>query len=679
MAGIICEEGPNSVLEIYDLIGEFIRNGVKQSKQQATQTCEKILEELKKQNIISGKSQYSHAAQRLENSVRLQEVELIKEGDIVGIDGDGFRAKREANTNDDLNDALNSEKLQKKREKDAIKQRELFERYKQDIKQHSNKVPPVQVRHFRNEEGKSQDIILQNISVIIGGRALLDGANVKLAQGRKYGLIGRNGIGKTCFMNALARGEFDNMPTHLQILLVEQEISGIEKSPLDYVLDTDVERTELLQKEQEIINNPNADPSELQKIYERLEQISANTAEARASTILSGLGFSQDMMKEPTKSLSGGWRMRVALARALFVKPDVLLLDEPTNHLDLDAVMWLEDYIINCDITVVIVSHAREFLNVVCNEIIHFFDCKLTYYKGNYDQFERTRSEKKKNQMQQRESQQQKMAHMQQFIDKFRANANRATLVQSRIKAMNKMELVDEIVDDPTSVFIFPNPEKLRPPLLRIEDGNFGYNPQKLVLKNINFSMDCESRIAIVGANGAGKSTFLKLLIGNLQIDEGNQYRNGRLRVSMFTQHHIETLNLMLSPLEQMVQSFPGSSQETYRGHLSSFGISGNLALRPNYLLSGGQKSRVAFALAVWNNPHILVLDEPTNHLDIDAVNALIIALNNYQGGVLIVSHDQHLVSTVCDQIWYIKEKRLKKFRGDFDDYRIALSSNKLE
>lgn len=227
-------------------------------------------------------------------------------------------------------------------------------------------------------------------------------------------------------------------------------------------------------------------------------------------------------------------------------------------------------------------------------------------------------------------------------------------------------------------MFIFPSPDKLRPPLLRIEDGYFGYQEEQHILRNVNFSVDMESRIAIVGANGVGKSTLLKLLVGTLELSTGNSYRNSRLSLSMFTQHHVDQLKLYMSPLEQFINDFPGSTQETYRGHLGSFGITGMLALRPNYLLSGGQKSRVAFALAMWKNPHILVMDEPTNHLDIDAVNALIVALNNYNGGVIIVSHDQHLISTVCDEIWYIKDTRLKKFNGDFEDYRRNLALGKL-
>ena len=371
--------------------------------------------------------------------------------------------------------------------------------------------------------------------------------------------------------------------------------------------------------------------------------------------------------------------MRVALARALFVEPDILLLDEPTNHLDLDAVMWLEDYITTCNSTVVVVSHDREFLNVTCDEMIHFIDQKLVYYKGNYDIFEKLRNENRDRQNKQFVNQEVKIKHMQGFIDKFRANAKRASMVQSRIKSMNKMELVEEVAEDREVVFRFPTPDVLRPPLLSIEDGYFSYTEGgNFILKNASFAVDMESRIAIVGGNGVGKSTLLKLMVGTLELSEGKSYRNGKLCLSMFTQHHIDQLKMPLSPLEQFMTDFPGSTEEVYRAHLGAFGLTGNLALQPIYLMSGGQKSRVAFALSMWKNPHMLILDEPTNHLDIDAVNGLITALNNYSGGVIIVSHDQHLISEVCNEIWYIKDCKLVKYRGDFEDYRRDLSMGKL-
>jgi len=267
-------------------------------------------------------------------------------------------------------------------------------------------------------------------------------------------------------------------------------------------------------------------------------------------------------------------------------------------------------------------------------------------------------------------NQQAKIEHVQKFIDRFRANAKRASMVQSRIKSLNRMELVEEIMDDPTCVFRFPTPEQLNPPLLKIEGGSFGYDSSKPLITGIEFGITMDSRIAIVGSNGCGKTTLLNLLLGELELCDGQQSRNLKLRISMFTQHFIDQLDLKLSPLEQLMRDFPGNTQENIRGHLGSFGITGLMSLRPHYLLSGGQKSRVAFSMACWKNPHCMILDEPTNHLDIDAVNALIIALNTYEGGVLIVSHDQHLIQSVCDEIWYIKDKKLKKFKGDFDEYR---------
>lgn len=588
--------------------------------------------------------------------------------------------KKQINTNEDIGRVKDAKK-KKKEQKDDVKAQEAYEKHIQNIKKQKVKIPPATVKHDKSDcEGKTLDIMLDKIQIIVGGRMLLEDSQLKLVYGRKYGLVGRNGIGKTCLMNALARYEFEKIPKHVQILLVEQEIEGNDRTPLELVLETDSERTSLLEEQEKLSDSTDSKAGErLQQIYIRLEQIQADKAEQKAIDILVGLGFSPALMKRRTKHLSGGWRMRVSLARALFVQPDVLLLDEPTNHLDLDAVMWLEDYVINCKHTVVVVSHAREFLNVVCNEMLHYFELKLTPYKGNYDQFEKTRSEKNLNQKKQFTSQQDKLAHMQSFIDKFRYNAKRASLVQSRIKAIQKMDLIDEVLEDPSCVFIFPTPEKLRPPLLKIEEGYFEYNNQTPILKAINFFVEMESRMAIVGANGVGKSTLLNLLVEQLKLTEGNYYRNQRLRVSIFTQHHVEQLNLMLSPLEQLMMSHPGASSETYRSHLSSFGLSGNLQLRPQYLLSGGQKSRISFAMAVWNNPQILILDEPTNHLDIDAVNALIVALNNFTGGLIIVSHDQYFVSTVCDQIWYIKDMQLKKFNGDFEDYKRDLASGKLE
>lgn len=663
VADMIAEDPPFSELDTLELLSDFLVGG-SVKKEDAEVLCQKLFAELRSARCLSDAVKFQLSAEKLPDPVVM--------GDLVLIESDELFDVKKCVGGNSNTEMQGYNRKEKKRDKEGEKTMQRFEAHKQQMNEHMKKLPPTVVEHKRTTP---TDLILDKLSLIIGGRYLLEDTVLKLVYGRKYGLVGRNGIGKTCLMNAIARGEYGS--NGMQILLVEQEIKETEKSALRTVVETDTERLQLLEEEHELIEKDGS-ALRLQEIYKRLEEIDAHSAEVRAQIILAGLGFTPKMMHEELRRLSGGWRMRVALARALFVRPDILLLDEPTNHLDLDAVMWLEDYISRSKSTVVVVSHAREFLNMVCTDVIHFCEQKLTFYRGNYDHFETVRYERVTRQKQEFESQQAKISHIQSFIDKFRYNAKRASLVQSRIKAIEKMERIDEVIEDPTCVFIFPNPDKLRPPLLRLEDGLFEYEQDRPILRNLNFGIDMESRVAIVGANGVGKSTLLKLLVGTLELKEGLQTRNGKLRVSMFTQHHIDTLDLMLNPIEQFATSFPGHSMEKYRNHLGSFGISGNLSLRPQYLLSGGQKSRVAFALAVFLVPHLLVLDEPTNHLDIDAVNALIIALNNYSGGVVIVSHDQHLIATVCDNIWYIREERLKRFNGDFEDYRKALALGKL-
>lgn len=673
MAGMILEEPPNNERDLMELIGEFVRNGNKIAITLVSELCEQLYKELLDKKLITIENKLSFVAERLSAPVILNKVNLKGEA-TSGVDAFLGQEKFQFLDENKVTDMIKSNK----RQKEDKKQREAYEHHLIELDHIRKKLPPTVVVHNK-ESLRGKDLLIDNLTLIVGGRNLLENTTFKLTFGRKYGLIGRNGIGKTSLLSALARGDFDKFTKGFQILLVEQEVEGEQKSALETVLECDRRRSELLVEEKKLnTEGGEVGGTRLIEIYKELEEIDAYGAEARACTILNGLGFTNEMLAQPTNMLSGGWRMRVAIARALFVQPEILLLDEPTNHLDLDAVMWLEDYLVNWKNIVVVVSHAREFLNVVCSDIIHFFNLKLDYYRGNYDSFEKTRKQDFIQQSKQFESQKMKIEHMQSFIDKFRYNAKRASLVQSRIKALQKMELVEEIIEDPTCIFIFPTPDKLRPPLLKVEDGLFGYNQNKLLLRNLNFGIDMESRIAIVGANGVGKSTFLKLLMGELALLEGSQFRHNRLRVSLFTQHHIDQLDLMFSPLEQFAHSYPGSSSESYRSHLGSFGVTGNMALRPMYLLSGGQKSRVAFALSVWKNPHILIMDEPTNHLDIDAVNALIIALNNFTGGVLIVSHDQHLVASVCESIWYIREQKLKKFNGDFEDYRRSLATGKL-
>uniref|UniRef100_A0A7S3CQM9 ABC transporter domain-containing protein n=1 Tax=Strombidium rassoulzadegani TaxID=1082188 RepID=A0A7S3CQM9_9SPIT len=362
--------------------------------------------------------------------------------------------------------------------------------------------------------------------------------------------------------------------------------------------------------------------------------------------------------------------MRIAIAKVIFSEPEILMLDEPTNHLDLVALIWLEQYVKNLDITVVIVSHARDFLNQVVDEIIEFQNQQLTYYRGDFETFEKTKNEKMKQQSRQRETQKAEIAHYQKFVDKFRFNAKRATLVQSRIKAIKRIDLVEEVLNDPTCIFMFPNPEKLSAPIMRLDEAKIGWSADKPLLRKVNINVDMETRIALVGPNGAGKSTIVKSITGQIEVIDGYRFIHNKLRVGVFTQHHMDMLDSRLSAVEQMMQMFPDETSEKIRMHLGSFGISGNLALRPMYLLSGGQKSRVSFAIITWDRPHILLLDEPTNHLDFDAINALIVALNNFEGGLVVVSHDQYFLSALCDRLYVVDGGTVTQFEGDIEDYR---------
>lgn len=402
----------------------------------------------------------------------------------------------------------------------------------------------------------------------------------------------------------------------------------------------------------------------------RLEEIDYNTAETKAMQILKGIGFSDYDVNRPSNSFSGGWRMRIAIAKVIFCEPEILMLDEPTNHLDLPALIWLENYIQNLDCTIIIVSHARDFLNATVEEIIHFQNSKLTYYKGNFEQFEKTKNEKIRNQKAAKSNQDDKIATIQKFIDKFRYNAKRASLVQSRIKAVEKIDLVADVISDPTVVFMFPNPEKISPPLMRLDEANIGYNSKASILDKVNINIDLDTRIALIGPNGAGKSTLVKALTGDLELNDGYRFIHNRLRVGLFTQHHMDSLDLKMSAVEQMMDRWSDIPAEKFRSHLGSFGITNNMALRPMYLLSGGQKSRVSFALITWEKPHILMLDEPTNHLDFDAINALIMALNNFEGGLVVVSHDEYFLNALCDRLYIVNKKKVKAFDGDLKDYR---------
>ncbi|XP_017436410.1 ABC transporter F family member 3 [Vigna angularis] len=585
-------------------------------------------------------------------------------------------------------------KLERRKRKDERQREAQYQMHLAEMEAARAGMPLVCVRHESAGGPNVKDIHMENFNISVGGRDLIVDGCVTLSFGRHYGLVGRNGTGKTTFLRHMAMQAIDGVPRNCQILHVEQEVTGDDTTALQCVLNSDIERTQLIEEEAQLVAQQREFEDKIEKgdsngmvgrdsisqrleeIYKRLEHIDADSAEARAASILAGLSFLPEMQKKATKTFSGGWRMRIALARALFIEPDILLLDEPTNHLDLHAVLWLESYLVKWPKTFIVVSHAREFLNTVVTDIIHLQNQKLTTYKGNYDTFERTREEQIKNQQKALEANERARSHMQTFIDKFRYNAKRASLVQSRIKALERMGHVDEIVNDPDYKFEFPTPDdRPGPPIISFSDASFGYSGGPILFKNLNFGIDLDSRIAMVGPNGIGKSTILKLIAGELQPSSGTVFRSAKVRIAVFSQHHVDGLDLSSNPLLYMMRCYPGVPEQKLRAHLGSFGVTGNLALQPMYTLSGGQKSRVAFAKITFKKPHIILLDEPSNHLDLDAVEALIQGLVLFQGGILMVSHDEHLISGSVEELWVVSEGRVTPFNGTFQDYKKILQS----
>lgn len=545
-------------------------------------------------------------------------------------------------------------------------------------------------------QGKSKDIKIDNFDLYVGnGKRILSNTSLTLAYGRRYGVVGQNGIGKSTLLKALSRRELP-VPKHITILYVEQEVVGDESSALQSVLDADVWRKKLLSDqtmyqnrihqvitEREKLSDSN-DPeykrleeeqddieTQLSETYEKLVEIDSDTAEARAGSILSGLGFSQESQALPTNSFSGGWRMRLSLARALFCRPDLLMLDEPSNMLDVPSITYLSNYLQSYPSTVLVVSHDRAFLNDVATDIIYQHSERLDYYRGsNFDSFYATKEERRKTAQREYDNQMEYRKHLQTFIDKFRYNAGKAAEAQSRIKKLEKLPVLEPPETETTITFKFPEPDKVSPPIIQLQDVTFGYSPDKLLLKDVDLDVQLDSRIALVGGNGCGKTTLLKLLMGQLKPLSGQVNSNGRLRIGYFAQHHIDGMDINCSPVEWMAKLAPGKSDEEYRRLLGAFGITGALGLQKIALLSGGQKSRVAFACLGLNKPHVLILDEPSNHLDTAGLDALADALKNFEGGILMVSHDVTTIERVCNQIWISENGTVKKFDGTIYDYK---------
>uniref|UniRef100_A0A1L8DF80 ATP-binding cassette sub-family F member 3 n=2 Tax=Nyssomyia neivai TaxID=330878 RepID=A0A1L8DF80_9DIPT len=516
--------------------------------------------------------------------------------------------------------------------------------------------------------GRNMDFKIENFDISFGDKILLMNADINLASGRRYGLVGRNGLGKTTLLRMISSGQLQ-IPPHITVLHVEQEVVGDDTVALDSVLEQDTVRTGLLRREKELLaEHDGGATEELAEIYKQLQEIEADKAPARASVILCGLGFTKEMQCAATKTFSGGWRMRLALARALFSIPDLLLLDEPTNMLDIKAIIWLENYLQTWPNTLIVVSHDRNFLDTVPTDILYLHSQRIDHYKGNYEQFEKTKTEKYKAQKREYDAQMANRAHVQEFIDRFRYNANRAASVQSKIKMLEKLPELTPVEKEQETVIKLPEVEPLNPPILMVTDVGFAYD--RTIFRCLNLNASLQSRICIVGENGAGKTTLLKIIIGSLDPSSGIVFANRNLKFGYFSQHHVDQLEMNLSCVEVLQRDFPGRPVEEYRRQLGSFGISGDLALQSVASLSGGQKSRVAFAKICLANPNFLILDEPTNHLDIETIDALGKALNIFQGGVILVSHDARLIKMVSRELWVCGEQDVKTVEGGFDEYR---------
>eukprot|EP00249_Psilotum_nudum_P021654 c28190_g1_i1 orf=244-2415(-) len=554
-----------------------------------------------------------------------------------------------------------------------------------------------------------KDIAIDSFSVSARGKELLKNSSLKISHGRRYGLVGPNGKGKSTLLKLLA-WRMIPVPKNIDVLLVEQEVVGDDRLALEAVVSANEELVQLRTEADRLLNLTLKDEEDDQKdleldsasekltqVYERLREIGSDAAEAHASKILAGLGFTKDMQTRPTKSFSGGWRMRISLARALFVQPTLLLLDEPTNHLDLRAVLWLEEYLFRWKKTLIVVSHDRDFLNSVSTDIIHLHDEKLHFYRGSFDAFEagyeqKRKENNKKYEIYEKQLKAAKRSGSRVQQEKVKDRAKLAAGKEARAKGRAKAGGGDDEEPVPEAPrkwrdysveFHFPEPTELTPPLLQLIDVSFSYpGRDDFCLTYIDVGIDMGTRVAIVGPNGAGKSTLLNLLAGDLQPTAGESRKSQKLRIGRYSQHFVDLLTMEETPVQYLLRLYPAqegpSKQEAVRAKLGKFGLPSHNHLTPIVKLSGGQKARVVFTSISMARPHILLLDEPTNHLDMQSIDALADALDEFSGGVVLVSHDSRLISRVCEdveksEIWVVENGTVKRYPGTFEEYKAAL------